>query len=133
MYSTLTEESLLHSSYVKSQIVTSNRTNNFFYHERAALYVYQKIPEFLNGVISQSSSEWFLLKVPQRTKTCSKTTTKKLELPQLMLFECLYSSSSLSRSLFLIKLQTFLQKARRKGLCRFTTGLKTDIFYKKQV
>ena len=43
-----------------------------------------KIPEHLSRVISQNSSEWFLLKVLQRTKTCSMPLAKKpLELLQL--------------------------------------------------
>ena len=80
----------VHSSYVKSRIFTSNRTNNCFTMKK--LYIYLNISKHLSGAISQNSSEWSLLKVPQQIKTFQKSTAKKiLELLQLMLFECFYN------------------------------------------
>ena len=66
------------------------QNKQLFYYETTAFYIYLKAHQHLSGVIFQNSSEWFLQKLPQQTKTCSKVTAKKvLELLQLMLFECL--------------------------------------------
>ena len=49
------------------------QNKQLFYYKRTALHCYLKIPEHLSGVISHNSSEWYLLKVLKRTKTCSKS------------------------------------------------------------
>ena len=53
------------------------RNRQLFYYEGNSPYVPLKIPECVNRVISQNFSELLLLKMPQQTKTCSKSTTKE--------------------------------------------------------
>ena len=57
---------------------------SFYYKRKRQLFYYEgtssstlKIPERVNRVISQNSSELLLMKVPQQTKTCSKSTKKE--------------------------------------------------------
>ena len=68
------------------------QNKQLLYYEKTALYSYLNVSKHLSGAISQNSSEWSLLKVPQQIKTYQKSTAKKiLELLQLMLFECFYN------------------------------------------
>ena len=53
------------------------RNRQLFYYERTLSYIPLKIPERVNRVILQNSSELLLLKIAQQTKACSKSTTKK--------------------------------------------------------
>ena len=53
------------------------RNRQLFYYEGNSPYVPLKIPECVNRVISQNFSELLLLRMPQQTKTCSKSTTKE--------------------------------------------------------
>ena len=78
-------------------------------------------------------------KYPSEQKHVQSQREKTLELLQLMLFECPYDYlgtyfESLSRSLFLVKLQAF--PINGTILCRFTTGLRIHFFmtdtYKNQ-
>ena len=47
-----------------------------FYYEGTSSYIPLKIPECLNRVAFQNSSELLLLEIHQQTKTCSKLTNK---------------------------------------------------------
>ena len=53
------------------------QNKQLFYYGATAFYIYLKAHQHLSGVIFHSSSEWFLLKLPQQTKTCSKVRAKK--------------------------------------------------------
>ena len=52
------------------------RKRQLIYYERTSSQTL-KIPEHVNRVISDNSSELLLVKVPQQTKTCSKSTKKE--------------------------------------------------------
>ena len=64
--------------------VSFRKMLGFYYKRKRQLFYYEgtlsqtlKIPERVNRVISQNSSELLLMKVPQQTKTCSKSTKKE--------------------------------------------------------
>ena len=58
-------------------VLSLNGTGNSFYYEGTSSYIPLKILEPVNRVIFENSSELFLPKIPQQTKTCSKSTTKE--------------------------------------------------------
>ena len=78
-------------SFRKTSAFYYKQNRQLFHYEETGLCVFLRVLELLNDIVFQNSYEWLLLKTPQETKTCSKSTTKKvLVLPQLMLFGCLY-------------------------------------------
>ena len=62
-------------SFCKMLDFYCKRKRQLFYYEGTSSSTL-KIPERIDRVISQNSSELFLMKVPQQTKTCSKSTKK---------------------------------------------------------
>ena len=72
-----------------------------------------KIPKVLVELFFHKSPGWFLLKVLQQIRPCSKSATeKRVERFQLMLIGCLYNYLetyfwSMWRSILLVKLQAF--------------------------
>ena len=64
------------------------KRNRLFYYEGTLSYIPLKIPERVNRVIFQNSSELLLLNIPQQTKACSKSTIKEYFRQQRNVSEC---------------------------------------------
>ena len=79
--------------------VSIHKILGFYYKRNRQLFCYEgtssniplKIPERVNKVTFQNSSELLLLKTPQQAKICSKSTKKGNSTASGMLFECLYN------------------------------------------
>ena len=117
-------------------------------------YVFLEIFDILNDVILQNSCEFLLLKTPQETKTCSKSTIKStsaasvnfVRVPFLLAWNII--SKRVTEFLFLIKLQAFTKNGKEgvcHGLCDricfklwavgesvFRNAVNKEVLYKKE-